>query len=82
MVQTSAEGRLQRRLHVRESGIFFLVESEKFCLWNVESWVLESEIQLKESGIPVPIGIQNPSSTDKYWNPVPGIRNTWGEASE
>ena len=24
-----------------------------------------------ESGIPFTIGIQNPSSTDKYWNPVP-----------
>ena len=34
-------------------------------------------IQLKESGIPLTIGIQNPSSTDKYWNPVPGIRNPW-----
>ena len=21
--------------------------------------------------------IQNPSFTDKYWNPVPGIRNPW-----
>ena len=44
---------------------------------NLESWVLESGIQLKESGIPLTIGIQNPSSTDKYWNPVPGIRNPW-----
>ena len=43
---------------------------------------MESGIQLKESGIPLPIGIQNPSSTDKYWNIVPGIRNTWGEALE
>ena len=45
------------------------------CSWNPESWVLETGIQLKESGIPLTIGIQNPSSTDKYWNPVPGIRN-------
>ena len=22
-------------------------------------------------------GIQNPSSTDKGWNPVPGIQNLW-----
>ena len=43
---------------------------------NLESWVLESGIQLEDSGIPLTIGIQNPSSTDKYWNPVPGIRNT------
>ena len=28
-----------------------------------------------ESGIPLTIGIQNPSSTDKYWNLVPGIQN-------
>ena len=38
-------------------------------IWNPESWALES-------GIPLTIGIQNPSSTEKYWNPVPGIRNT------
>ena len=46
-----------------------------FCLWNPESWAFESGIQLKESGIPLTIGIQNLSSTDKDWNPVPGIRN-------
>ena len=28
-----------------------------------------------ESGIPLTIGIQNSSSTDKNCNPVPGIRN-------
>ena len=38
-------------------------ESGKFLL--PESWVLGSGIQLKESGIPVTIGIQNPSPTDK-----------------
>ena len=32
---------------------------------NLESWALESEIQLKESGIPLTIGIQNLSSTDR-----------------
>ena len=31
----------------------------------MESWALDSEIQLKESGIPLTIGIQNPSSTDR-----------------
>ena len=36
-----------------------------FCLWNLESWALESIIQLQESGIPLRIGIQNPSSTGK-----------------
>jgi len=32
-------------------------------------------IRLRESGIPLTMGIQNPSSTDKGWDPVPGIRN-------
>ena len=31
---------------------------------NSETWALESGIQLKEFGIPLAIGIQNPSSTD------------------
>ena len=52
---------------------------------NQESW----KILLLESGIlgfgiwktaqgsrnPLRIGIQNPSSTDKDWNPVPGVQN-------
>ena len=56
-----------------------------FCFWNPES----GKILLLESGIlgfgiwktaqgirnPLRIGIQNPSSTDKDWNPVPGLRN-------
>ena len=32
-------------------------------------------MQLKESRIVLRIGIQNPSSTDKDWNQVAGIRN-------
>ena len=36
-----------------------------FCLWNPESWALESGIQLKESAITLTIAFQNPSSTDK-----------------
>ena len=36
---------------------------------------MESGIELKESEIPLTTGVQNPSSTDKYWNSVPGIRN-------
>ena len=47
----------------------------KFWLWNLESWVMESGIQLKGCGFPLTIGIHNPSSNDKGWNPVPGIRN-------
>ena len=46
-----------------------------FFFFYPESWAFESGIQLKESGIPLTIGIQNLSSTDKDWNPVPGIRN-------
>ena len=49
---------------------------EMFCLWNLESreiLFVESGKQFKESGIPVTIGIQNPSSTIKDWNTVPGI---------
>ena len=52
-------------LHVRKSGFRNM---GNFCLWNPESLVVESEISLT-------IGIQNPSSTDKYWNPVSWIRN-------
>ena len=40
-----------------------------------ESWALKSGIQIKKSGILLTIGIQNPNSTDKDLNPVPGIRN-------
>ena len=58
--------------HVSECAFWNL---RKLCLWNPESWALESRIQLKESGIPPMIGIQNPNFTDKDWNPVPGIRN-------
>ena len=47
---------------------------EKFFCWNPESWALESGIQLKESGIPLTIGMRTPSSSDKDQNPVPGIR--------
>ena len=43
-------------------------ESEKVLL-------VKSGIQLKESGILERIGIQNPSSTKKDWNQVPGFRN-------
>ena len=48
---------------------------DKFCLWDRESWVLKFGIQFKKSGIKLTIAIQNPSSTYKDWNQVPGIRN-------
>ena len=50
---------------VRESWFW---NPEKFCVWNSKSeknFFVESGILLKESGIPLAIGIQNPSSTDK-----------------
>ena len=46
--------------HVRVSGFR---NPWNFCLWNPESWGLESGIQLREIGIPLRIWIQNPSST-------------------
>ena len=46
------------------------LEFSKIHLWNVDSWVLESGIQLKKSGIPLMIGFQTPSSTDGDWNPI------------
>ena len=59
--------------HVGESGFWnpgniCLLNPEfgNFYLWNAESWASESDIQLKESRIPLRIlGTRNPSSTDK-----------------
>ena len=61
-----------RRPHVQESGFR---NQGNFRLWNresgkirlavSESWALKSGIQLKESVIPLTIGICNPSVTDK-----------------
>ena len=68
---------------ILESGTFLLMESgirEKICLWNPESWGLESRIQLHESAIPqYSINDWNPefkSSTDKDWNPESTAWNT------
>ena len=49
-------------LWIPETEKFFFVKSGilGFGIWN---------IQLKESRIPLTIKMQNPSSTDKYWNP-------------
>ena len=47
----------------------------KIFLRGPESWALKPGIELKESGILLRIGIQNPSSTDKDWNHVSGIQN-------
>ena len=44
--------------HVRKSGFR---NPGMFCLWNPESWALESGIQHWESGILLKIGIRNPT---------------------
>ena len=46
-----------------------ILEFWKFFLWNPESWAFEYGIQLKESGIPLKNGIQDPGATDKDGNP-------------
>ena len=43
--------------HLTESRFW---NPRNLCLWNPESGALEPGIQLKESRIPLPIGIQNP----------------------
>ena len=64
--------------HAKESGIREnfarrIRNPEKLYFWNLESWVLESGIQLKESGIPLTIGIKDLSSGIR--NPRRGIQN-------
>ena len=51
---------LCKGIRILESGNFCLLNAEckEVCFSNVESWGLESGIQLKESGIPLMIGIQ------------------------
>ena len=49
--------------------------SGNVCLWNPESLDLESEIQRKETGIPITNGIQNSAPTGKNWYLVSGICN-------
>ena len=58
--------------HVWESGFR---NQGNFCMWNPESWALESGIQLKESIISLTIAIPFPSSTNKDRNKVSEIRN-------
>ena len=45
---------------VRECSSCGIRNPGKYCYWNPKCWALESEIQVKESGVPVTIGIQNP----------------------
>ena len=58
--------------HARKSGFW---NRRNVYSWNLESWALESGTQLKESGIPLTNGVQNPSCTDKDRNYYLGIRS-------
>ena len=71
MTFTCCQKKTESTLHVRESG-----KGENFCLWNPESWALESAIQLEESGIP--LNDWNPQrleSSTVFRNPPRGIQN-------
>ena len=86
-----------RLIHVREyefwiSGNFCSSnpDTQQIVAGNPESLALESEIQLKESTIPLSIGFQNPSSTDKD-SEIPGVGSrsktvldsfTWGGSGD
>ena len=59
--------RPSKGFQIPESGKFWLVESEIQQIIVVESGILGfgiRNIHLKESGIPLTIGIRNPSSSD------------------
>ena len=71
MTFTCCQKKTESTLHVRESRT-----GENFCLWNPESWALESGIQLKESRIP--LNDWNPQrleSSTVFRNPRRGIQN-------
>ena len=59
MTFTCCQKKTESTLHVWESRT-----RENFCLWNPESWALESGIQLKESRTHLTTGIH------KDWDPV------------
>ena len=62
--------RLRLDIGIREIFACGICKHKKFCFWNPESWALGSEIQLKESGIPLTIEIQNPTFTEKDWKGI------------
>ena len=59
------------------TGKFLLVESglRETFVYGICNPGPYFGIQLKESRVPRTIGIHNPSTTVKAWDPVPGIRN-------
>ena len=66
---------LERRQEGSKVSSWFLKIMKLVEYRIAKKWVLESGIQLKESGIPFTIGIRNPNSTHNVRNPVPAIRN-------
>ena len=72
--------------HGNQQAISSSHHPRNVCLWDsksakillvdsLESWALESEIQLRNPEFHQQIGIQNPGSTVKDWNSVPEILN-------
>ena len=62
-------------------GEFLLVESgiQHILLWNPESWALESQIQVKQSGIPFSNwNLESKFHWQRIQNQVPGIQNPRG----
>ena len=51
-------------VRVAACKVIRIPELGTLCMWNPESWALESAIQLKESRILLTIGLSNPSSID------------------
>ena len=68
-------GKNCKGIRIPETVKFLLVESRTLDFGIRNIWNPEYSSRNPESGIILTIGIQNPSSTDKDWNPVPGIRN-------
>ena len=74
----------ESRFRNAQDVCFWNREFGNFIWWNLESWILESIIQLKETGMALTIGIRNPSSFDKEsgiqnprlsWIPLHGSNN-------
>ena len=55
--------------HIAPWKVIWIKACGIFRLWNPESWALESGIQLKESGIQVPLATNLESSTGIIQNP-------------
>ena len=65
LVESGMRGILLLESGIREIFGCGNLESEKFELWDPDSWALKSGIQVKESEISVTIAIRIPSFNDK-----------------